>query len=162
MTDFATLPAVSSTLCEVLRDAFAGIGAVAEVHDLQARPPTSPPRVTVFLYEVVEDFRTGQHPLVRPADRAGKGPELLILRYLVTAWGADRTIEQKMLGCVVRHFYDNPVVARAALQGSLAGSNQSLKIASAPRTLDEMTRLWQALGQPFRLSLSYEVRVGGG
>jgi hypothetical protein len=56
--------------------------------------------------------------------------------------------------------YDGAIVSGPDLQGgSLRNTTEVLKVTLAPLTLEERTRVWFALARPFRLSLSYEVRV---
>ena len=43
--------------------------------------------------------------------------------------------------------------------GSLAAEDQALKVTLAPLSLEERTRVWHAVQRPYRLSISYEVRV---
>jgi len=45
------------------------------------------------------------------------------------------------------------------LQGQLAGTNQALKVTLSPLTIEERARVWYAIQKPYRLSVTYEVRV---
>jgi hypothetical protein len=78
---------------------------------------------------------------------------------MAVAFGADR-------GGDWNGMHAEPADARGAiisgpdLQGaSLAGSNEALKVTLSPITLDSLARVWWAIQVPYRLSLSYEVRV---
>jgi hypothetical protein len=55
--------------------------------------------------------------------------------------------------------YDEAIISGTQLQGGLAGTNQALKVTLAPITLDERARVWFAIQKPYRLSITYEVRV---
>jgi hypothetical protein len=84
----------------------------------------------------------------------------LILRYLITPWSGSPETDQKILGRVSQLIYDASIVSGNALSGpSLAGSSESLKLLLSPLTLEERTRIWNAVQKPYRLSMTYEVRV---
>ena len=45
------------------------------------------------------------------------------------------------------------------MQGGLAGTDQALKVTLSPLTLEERARVWYAIEKPYRLSITYEIRV---
>ena len=55
--------------------------------------------------------------------------------------------------------YDHAILSGPLLQGNLALTDQCLKISLCPLTLEERTRVWHAVHKPYRLSVTYEVRV---
>jgi hypothetical protein len=157
---------VSETLQLRLTRALSGLGTpapFAELHDLATMPPSDPPRVTLFLYDIVED------PTVRnrakTTEQVGvdlqvrKQPLGLALHYMVTAWGGDRASEQRMLGRVLQVMYDDAVIDGLELVGALAGTPAGLRVTLSPMHLDDRARVWWAIGQPYRLSLNYQIRV---
>ena len=83
----------------------------------------------------------------------------LRLHYLVTAWGGDRATEQQILGRVMQVMYDDAVIDGSELAGSLAGTPVELRVSLSPMQLEDRARVWWAIGQPYRLSVNYEVRV---
>ena len=83
----------------------------------------------------------------------------LRLRYLVTPWSGDVLTDQQMLARVLQVLYDDAVLNGPQLQGLLAGTSEALKIVLTQLTLEERTRIWNAVQQPYRLSVIYEVRV---
>jgi hypothetical protein len=91
--------------------------------------------------------------------RSRRPPLSLGLYYMVTAWGGDRVTEQRMLGRVLQRMYDDAILDGPELQGVLAGTTAQLRVALAPLRLDDRARIWWAIGQPYRLSVNYEVRV---
>ena len=160
------LAAVSDTLRSRMTAALAGLSVpppVAELHDLSSAPQTDPPRVTLFLYDVVEEAATRNRAptteLVGGVLRTRKQPLSLALYYMVTAWGGSRDTEQRMLGRVMQRMYDDAIIDGLELQGSLAGSAAGLRVSLAPLRLDDRARVWWAIGRPYRLSVNYEVRV---
>lgn len=157
---------VSDTLRLVLTTAFSTLPApapVAEVHDLQGNIATAPARMTVFLFEVVEDPTLRNRPpgrgVIPPNLTIRRPPVPLILRYLLTPWGGDRRTEQLILGRTLQVLHDGAIVSGPQLLGGLAGTNEAIKLKLAPLTLEERTRVWHAVQKPYRLSVTYDVRV---
>jgi hypothetical protein len=169
MTDVASsdvLVAVSQTLQNRLTAGLSTLGPpvpVAELHDLASPPVSAPPRATLFLYDVVEEPTTRNRPktthLVGGNLLVRKQPLGLRLHYLVTAWGGDRATEQQILGRVMQLMYDDAVIDGSELAGSLAGTLTELRVSLSPMQLEDRARVWWAIGQPYRLSVNYEVRV---
>ena len=165
MADYGVIADVSATLELVLTDALGTLAGppIARVHDLQGTIPANPAHLTLFLFEAGEDPSARNRPRLRgssPPDLTLRKPPLaLLLRYLLTPWGGDRTTDHRILGRAMQALYDNAILSGAALQGSLAGTTDALKITHAPMSLEERTRVWHAVQKPYRLSASYDVRV---
>lgn len=167
MPDSGVIASVSETVLSVLKNAVSGLdnpAPTAEISDLIGNIATSPARLTIFLFEIAEDPSARNKPRVRgvaaPDVTLTKPAMALVLRYLLTAWGGDRLTEHRLLGRVMQVLYDGAIVSGPDLQGgSLKNTTEVLKVTLAPLTLEERTRVWFALARPFRLSLSYEVRV---
>lgn len=167
MPDFEVIAAVSDTLQTVLTDALSILlpapAPVASVHDLQTPIPSSPAQLTLFLFEVGEDPSARNRPRVRsvapPDVTLRKPPMALLLRYLLTPFSGDRLTDQKILGRVLQVLYDEAIISGSVLRGVLAGTDQALKVTLAPLSLDERARVWYSVQKPYRLSVSYEVRV---
>ena len=174
--DFNVIANVTQTLTQFLTARLMTVDptAIAEEHDLTAPPTPNPPKVSVFLFEVNEDPSSRNRPRVRESATGGlvdkvrikKPPIALQLRYLFTPWSGDRLTDQKLLGLVVRTFYDNAIISGADLKGAgqtansgLVGSDEALKLTLSPLTLEERTRIWHAVQQKYRLSVTYETRV---
>jgi hypothetical protein len=167
--DYTVIADVSSTLQSVLTDAYAPLDPasppVAVISDLQGTISTSPARMTLFLFETVEDPSARNRPKVRvtppPATGLGfrKPPMALLLRYMLTPWSGDRLTDHKLVGRTLQVLYDGAILSGTQLQGGLAGTDQALKVTLSPLTLEERARVWYAIEKPYRLSLTYEVRV---
>jgi hypothetical protein len=65
----------------------------------------------------------------------------------------------EMLATVLQTFYDQPILSGAILEPPLDAEQHNLKVTLSPLSLEERSRVWYAVQQPYRLSLSYEVRV---
>lgn len=167
MADFGVIAAVSETLQTVLTNALSTLGPppapIAQVHDLQGNIPTNPAQLTIFLFETGEDPSARNRARVRgvaaPDLTLRKPPMAFLLRYLLTAWSGDRLTDHMILGRAMQVLYDGAILSGPDLQGSLAGTDDALKITLAPLSLEERTRVWHAVQKPYRLSVSYEIRV---
>ncbi len=167
MPDYSVIADVSATLRTVLTDGFALLGGapppIAEIHDLSGTIATNPARLTIFLFDVVEDVVSrNRAPLqthAAPSLAVQKPPMALLLRYLMTPWSGDRLTDQRILARTLQVLYDQAILSGPQLLGGLAGTSQALKIKLVPLDLEERTRVWHSVQRPYRLSLSYEVRV---
>ena len=175
MADYNVIADVSLTLQAVLTDAYKTLQPtsppVAEISDLQGVISTSPARVTLFLFEAVENSSAKNRPRVRWTPPPGappappnrlllkKPPMALLLRYMLTPWSGDRLTDHKLIGRTFQVLYDGAILSGPQLQGELAGTDQALKITLSPLTLEERARVWYAIEKPYRLSITYEIRV---
>ncbi len=163
---------VTDTLVGVLDDALSSLFAPpapqAMVHDLQGTVPTNPPTLAVFLYEITEDAHSRNRPMQRLPVPGGVQtalpPMAINLRYLIVPFAGDRATEQQMLGRTMQVLYENAVLSGPLLRGQpapdgLVGSDAQLSSTLDPLSLEERTRVWHAVQKPYRLSLSYQIRV---
>jgi hypothetical protein len=165
--DYGVIADASLTLQTVLTQALLPLDPVAppvaEISDLQGPIATNPARLTLFLFETVEDASSKNRPRVvtatPPTISLKKPPMALLLRYLVTPWSGDRITDHKLLGRALQVLYDGAILSGPQLQGGLAGTNQALKVTLSPLTLEERARVWYAMQRPYRLSVTYEIRV---
>ncbi len=163
MADFTVISAVSETLKDLLNTAIVakGTGGTADFLNVAALPGT--PTLTIFLFEVGEDPSARNQARVRettpPNMSIRKPPVTLLLRYLLTPWGGDALTEQKILGVTIQTLYNNAILSGPVLKGVLNPTDAALKITLSPLSLEEKARVWNTMQKPFRLSLSYEVRV---
>jgi len=159
----AVIADVTTSLRDVLNAALAPLGASAEISNLEPPISPTPARVTIFLYEVVEDPSARNRPRQRsesPPDISLRRPSMaLLLRYMFTPWGGDRATEQALLTSTMLTFYDGAILSGTQLSGALAGTDQALKLTQAQLSMEERMRIWHALQLPYRLSVIYEVRV---
>jgi uncharacterized protein DUF4255 len=160
------IAAVSETLVARLTNELQSIGPpapIVELHDLVGNIPNDPPRVTLFLYDIVEEPTTRNRSktkrVVGGDVRIQKQPLGLRLHYMVTAWGGDRLTEQRILGQVLQVLYDDAILDGTELRGSLAGTPTGLRVSLAPLHLEDRSRIWFAIGKNYRLSINYEVRL---
>lgn len=171
MPDFGVIADVSTTLETFITAGLSSLlpgPPVAEVHDLQGNISTNPARLTLFLFEVVEDASQRNRPPVRvdsvppapPATRISKPPMALLLRYLMTPWSGDRMTDHRILGRTLQVLYDGAILHGPDLQGTtLQNTDVGLKLTLTPITLEERARVFYSVQRPYRLSVTYDVRV---
>jgi Pvc16 N-terminal domain len=121
--------------------------------------------LSVWLYRVVRDeARLNDPPTVRPL--SGGGVELvapplpLRLHYLMTPLAPKAPdTEQKILGRVLQAFHARSILSGALLRGNLTGTDAEIHVRLETMSLDEISRVWEALEGSYQLSVSYEVSL---
>lgn len=170
MADFGVISDVSATLVDALTDALSSLPSAptAELHNLQGTIATAPPKLAICLYEVGEDVTSRNQPMQRiplPAGlRVAKPPMALNLKYLLTPFAPNPEDEQRILGRAMQSLYEDAIFSGPDLRGDpapagLVGSADVLAVTLDPLTLEERARIFHSIQQPYRLSLSYQVRV---
>jgi hypothetical protein len=170
MADFGVISEVSATLVDALTNALATLSGppIAELHNLHGTIATIPPKLAVCLYEVLEDVTSRNQPMQRIPQPAGlrlaKPPMVLTLKYLLTPFAATPEDEQQILGRAMQALYEDAIFSGPDLRGTpapagLVGSADVLAVTLDPLTLEERARVFHAIQQPYRLSLSYQIRV---
>jgi hypothetical protein len=137
------------------------------------------PRVNLFLYTVAENgaLKNQEIPGRGTPGAYGHPPLSLDLHYLLTAYGSrevqanfQETLAHFLLGSAMRVFHDHAIitddlltvrdpVGTPILHDSLRGEFEHVKLALEPVNLEELSKLWTALTQPYRVSASYHVTV---
>ena len=72
---------------------------------------------------------------------------------------ADARDQQIVLGKVMQILYDRPTLEGPELAGTLGTSGDIVRVIFNTVPLQEVSWVWQALETPYRLSVSYTVRV---
>lgn len=129
-------------------------------------------QMSLWLYQVLPNEHLRNPPFVRkhdPKDQKNDDaqfypPLVLNLFYLLTpsiqtdGGGAnDQIADQRLLGRAMQVFHDQSVLRMESKQNP--GQAEELHLSLAPRTIDELAEVWEAMQQPYRLSVCYEVRV---
>ena len=121
--------------------------------------------LSIWLYRVVRDEqRLNDLPVRIDRDHLQPPPLPLRLHYLVTpltehATGATTENEQLILGRVLQCLHTRPQLRGADLRSDFEGTTTSLQVRLEALSLEEITRVWQALDASYQLSVSYEVSV---
>ena len=115
--------------------------------------------VTIFLHRITinENFR-GATQLQQGSN---KKPVLYVdLHYLITYWGIDPEAEQTILGWVMTQLQSAPILDSSILApGKIWDTDESIQLVPADLSLEDILRIWDALGPKYRLSLCYIARV---
>lgn len=166
MSDFTVIGDIGETLKRLLDDPNFWIG-ITPVPEITFKSPKeinndggSTNKVSIFLYQILENYYLKNEDHYRISNTELKLPPLsLDLLYLVTPYSNDKTQEKIILGKVMQIFHDNAVLTGTVLQGSLAGTDEEIKLLFNPLSLDDLTKIWSAFFPEvaYRLSVSYIV-----
>jgi hypothetical protein len=120
--------------------------------------------LSVWLYRIIRDEQSLNRPPTRVSPNELLPPPLpMRLYYLITPItnkkvGSPET-EQLILGKVLQVFHSRPILRGADLEAEFTGTEVKLHLRLEPLTLEEITRVWEALEESYQLSVSYEVSV---
>jgi hypothetical protein len=110
----------------------------------------------LFLYRITHNEHTRNMP---SATRTQRTPLSLDLHLLVSVWAAHAQEEHLILAWVMRELHAQPVLDSAILRGpGDFRDGDQIQLIPEELTLDDLTKLWQALVPPMRPSVSYVVR----
>ena len=122
--------------------------------------------VSIWLYLIERDGETLNQPPRRvAADRLLRRPLPLRLHYLITPQVNYRTreraaeLEQLILGKILQVFHDAGSLSGAHLINTLSGQPLEFFVRLEALSLEQITRVWEALDRPYQLCTSYEVSV---
>jgi len=115
--------------------------------------------VSIFLHRITidENFRAA----TRIQDQPNKKPVIFVdLHYLITYWGTDPQAEQTILGWTMAQLQSAPILDNSILTpASIWGPGETVQLVPADLSLEDILRIWDALGPHYRLSVSYIARV---
>lgn len=117
-------------------------------------------KLNLFLYQVLEDAyaKNQQWPTLSAGEQ--QYPPLTIdLFYMLTPYARDTISAHQVLSHAMGLLHDNSIVSGAALSGTLPVLVEQLAIVLCPTTLEDLTRIWNALQSAYRLSVCYQVRI---
>lgn len=121
--------------------------------------------VSLWLYLIQREEFTPNCPArrVRP-DQLERRPLPLRLHFLITPQVANERkdatdLEHLILGKILQLFHDDASISGANLVATLAGSGLEFFIRLEPLTLEEITRVWDALDKPYQLCVSFEMSI---
>lgn len=170
MSSYRALGQVSRRLRSLLWESFRDDAAIRQVVQDEERivwtNPTetledSSNRLSLWLYRIEESEYVKNQPL-RRVNGNGRNVALAVpplsldLSYLVTPVTGNPESDLHLLGKTLQVFYENSVLV---LHDSDEDTREELKLILARISLEELTRIWEALNQPYRLSVCYKVRL---
>ena len=128
--------------------------------DFQAEPDQ--PVITVFLYRIAIHSELRNSPRrILPDGRNTRPLVPLELFFMITPWARVTSDEYRIAGRVIQCFYDNAELGPSQLQGSSWEEGDSVQIILESLPIDDHYRIWDSSSLPYRLSLTYRVRVVG-
>jgi hypothetical protein len=117
-------------------------------------------RLSIYLYRIVENpYLKNRFPVEGRGGTQRKPPLTLDLYYLLTPLVGTPREQQIVLGKSMQTLYDRAILEGPDLEGSLGQSGEELRLVLNSVSLEELTRVWQALEIPYRLSVCYIARV---
>jgi Pvc16 N-terminal domain len=148
----------------LLSSLFSGGGMVVTLNTPREMSEKPAEGLSIWLYRVIRDDQRLNDPPVRSSRTELLPPPLpLRLHYLVTPVTSERLgdpeTEQIILGKVLQVFYGHPILRGIDLQAEFSGTEVELRTRLEPMSLEEITRVWDALEGSYQLSVSYEVSV---
>lgn len=167
MSDYTAISAVSRTLREMLRknitlsadpqlngtDIFLlSPKEMEEAHDTIG--------ISVWLYKVSRMAEMLNDPPERiTGNQIARTRLPILLYYLVTPITSDPLSRHMLLGKVLQVFNDNSILRGTDLQGVLSGTAEQLRLNLEALSLEELSLVWEALSEPYQLSVTYLVQV---
>ncbi|MGJ4951504.1 DUF4255 domain-containing protein [Bradyrhizobium sp. HKCCYLS20291] len=117
-------------------------------------------KLNLFLYQVLENPHAKNQAWSSPSATTQEYPPLAVnLYYLLTPYAKDTISAHQVLSHAMSLLHDNSIVDGERLSGALPTAVEQLVLLLCPTTLEELTRIWNALQSPYRLSVCYEVRI---
>jgi hypothetical protein len=121
---------------------------------------SDPSLLSVYLYRITEDpYMKNRGPVEGNGGRVRKAPMTLDLYYLITPLLKAPRDQQIVLGKILQILYDRPTLEGPDLTGTLATTGEVVRVVFNTVPLQEVSWVWQALETPYRLSVTYTVRV---
>ena len=115
--------------------------------------------VSIFLHRITinENFRAA----TVLKDSSKTQPVIFLdLHYLLTYWGTSAQAEQVVLGWAVQQLQSSPILDNSILTSDGGWSaTESVQLVMADLSLEDILRIWDALGPKYRLSVAYLARV---
>ena len=177
MSDYLVLDAVSKALRQILWDAFNADPVVRAIVGSEAAIVFSNPtetardsanRLSLWLYQITENEHLKNQPMmkarVQPVPPPGTTPQeasqfppmALNLFFLVTPFAQSGESDHLLLGKTMQVLYDN---ANIFLENVTSNIFEELRVIFCRLSLEELTRIWESLREPYRLSVCYLIRV---
>jgi hypothetical protein len=169
LADFTAIYSVGNSLAQYLGNSFppplkkqypnVKFQLVASAQIAQEDQTNLDQIVSIFLHRITfnENFRSA----ARIQDEPKKKPVLFLdLHYLITYWGTDPQAEQTILGWTMQQLQSTPILDNSILTpANTWDPTESIQLVPADLSLEDILRIWDALGPKYRLSVCYIARV---
>ncbi len=176
MADHNAIVGVTKTLKTLLEEYMVESALLPNFEVTSGAPDTSPTGtgINVFLVRVRESAALKNQEIPgqgHPAD-FGHPPLSLELDYLITAYGGSDTEEetgQSILGEAMLVLHEFPIITESLMRRTLStepildealrGEFEQVRITLDPISIEDLTKIWTATTEPYRLSVAYKVGV---
>jgi hypothetical protein len=169
MADYTIIAGVGEAIAAVLWEEMHADPQVNPLIDAENRVSLESPaeldgndtvRLSIYLYRIVEDAYSKNRPAVNDGRGSLQKPPLALdLFYMLTPLLGQPHEQQIVLGKAMQVLYDRPTLEGTDLAASLRAAGEVMRVILNPVTLEETTRVWQALEMSYRLSVCYVARV---
>lgn len=179
MSSYMVVADVSKVLRRVLFEELSADTGVGQLfpneQDIVFKNPTDTARDTanrlsLWLYQITENEFLKNQPMARAngADAVRHAPLALNLSYLITPFAnvsngdsTSRDEDHMVLGKVMQALHDNSIILLrdTTSQNPEDHIAEELRVILQRPTLEELTRIWEALRESYRLSVCYKVQV---
>lgn len=169
MSSYMVVAAATEALRRILWAEFEADPVIRSIVTAEAaivfRNPTetlrdSANRLSIWLYQVTENIHLKNQPPIRAngPETLRQPPLVLNMSYLITPFAPDPSGEGDhiLLGKSMQVLYDNSIIV---LRDPVSGIFEELRIVLCNLSLEELTRIWEALRESYHLSVCYQVRV---
>ena len=119
--------------------------------------------VSLFLYRVTVNT-VQRTPPARPGPggRHRRSQLPLDLHFLLTPWAKDASLEQVILGWMMRTVEDTPILPAGILNTLTPGvfeADETVEIVAGQLSNEEMFRIWDVLPRNYQISVPYCARI---
>ena len=169
MSDYSVIAELGDSLLSVLFSELNADSQISGLIDSEDRISLESPadlennnsvRLSMYLYRILEDpYMKNRFPVDGTGGKLRKAPLTLDLCYLLTPLFGTPREQMIVLGKTMQILYDRPILEGADLSGSLGTAGGAIRLILNSVSLEELTRVWQALEIPYRLSVCYLARV---
>jgi hypothetical protein len=122
-------------------------------------PNAADARLSLYLYQATPNAHTNNRGYIPAGAGVRRFPPLsLNLYYLLTPLNSSPDDALLTLGCAMQVLAAHPVIRANFLGSQLYAEQPEVKLSVCSVTVEELTRIWNAFNQPYRLSLCYQVQ----
>ncbi len=119
--------------------------------------------VSLFLYRVLVN-NTQRTPPARPgpAGKLFRTQLPLDLYFLLTPWAKEASLEQEILGWMMRTIEDYPTLSSGLLNSLLPNvfaAEETVEVVPGQLSNEELFRIWDVLPNDFQVSVPYVARI---
>ncbi len=174
MSDYRVLQDISLYLRRLLFESLTGNDSVASQFTSEnsvsldsppriadnSAPSADQARLSLYLYQVTPNAHLNNHPMIPAgAGRQQHPPLSLNLYYLLTPVSQAPEDNLVILGRCLQVLNANSMIRANFLDSWLRPEPPEVRVTINPVSLEELTRVWNAFNETYRLSVCYLVQV---